>query len=47
MIDDKDKIEKARESYSVKLLKEKLNNEEDNKIRKDKLNKIWQKIEQK
>jgi hypothetical protein len=34
------KIEFAREAYNVKFLNEKFENEEDNKLRKDKLNKL-------
>lgn len=34
------KIEFARESYSIKFLNEKFDNKEDNKLRKDKLNKL-------
>lgn len=34
------KIEFARESYTIKFLNEKFENKEDNKLRKDKLNKL-------
>lgn len=34
------KVEFARESYSIKFLNEKFENKEDNKLRKDKLNKL-------
>lgn len=34
------KIEKARESYSIKFLNEQFENKDDNKIRKVKLNKL-------
>lgn len=34
------KIETAREIYSIKFLNEQFENKDDNKIRKDKLNKL-------
>ena len=39
------KIEIARESYSVKFLNEKFENKEDNKIRKEKLKSLEENID--
>jgi len=44
MNDLNQKIEIARELYSIKFLNEKFENKEDNKIRKEKLNKLLEKI---
>ena len=38
------RIETARELYGVKFLNEKFENKEDNKTRKDKLNKLLEKL---
>ncbi len=38
------KIESAREKYNIKFLNEKFKNEEDNKIRKNKLQKLMENI---
>jgi hypothetical protein len=36
------KIELARESYSIKFLNDKFENKDDNKLRRDKLNKLME-----
>jgi hypothetical protein len=43
MIDFNQKIEIARESYSIKFLNEKFENRDDNKLRKNKLSKLLEK----